>query len=87
MTNLIDNITLKTVDQLIDKNFHGEAYGLLAYTLGLTDLAAKFKKVCEIHNLEGCLNHNLYEYRQQLIQQVHDFAKTNANWNDIERVL
>lgn len=87
MKNLIDNTTLKIVDQLVDNNHHGEAYGLLAYALGLKDLAAKFKHICKIHEIEGHLEWKLYEYRYELIKQVHEYAKANANWNDIQAVL
>lgn len=87
MKTIIDTTTLKVIEQLVDRNHHGEAYGLLAYALDLKDLAAKFKHICKIHEIEGHLEWKLYEYRYTLIQQVQDYAKANANWNHIEAVL
>jgi len=87
MKGLVDKTTIEIVGKLINDNHHGEAYGYLAHTLGLTEVAAKLKKVCEIHNIAGHLENNLYEYRYDLIQQVHKEAQENWNWKDIQGAL
>ena len=87
MKGLVNKNTLVVISKLIDNNYHGEAYGFLAHTLGLDEIAAKLKKVCEIHEIAGSLEHKLYEYRAQLITQIHEEAKCNWNWSDIEKCL
>lgn len=74
-------------DYLLNKNCHGELLVAIADDFNLNYYKDVFKAINTIHDMEGHLNHDLYQVRNRFRDDMKNAIISRLNGDELETVL
>jgi len=77
--------SLRTMARMTDQNDHGGALRVGAEMLGLVKIAKKAELINKLHDLEGHLPKELYDYRYSLHKELMKAAEMRLTADEYKR--
>jgi hypothetical protein len=81
----IDPKEFDKLDDLVDRNFHSEAYAAAARLARLPNLEKIFKHIEGIKNVLRHTPETLQKYEREVLEDLRSYAKSNMHPDDFKK--